>query len=75
MYQLQYQPLQTMDETLTVNITGLATNLTVHEGFVSYSFSVRAYTNVGAGPYSDNVTVMLQVDGKIFIAHKMVLFH
>ena len=57
MYEVQYEPLQTFGVLLiqTVNITAPATmmNLTDLEEYVEYSITVRAYTSVGPGPYSD----------------------
>ena len=32
--------------------------------YVNYTISVRAYTNAGAGPYSDPVTVLTNEDGE-----------
>ena len=57
MYEVQYEPLQTFGVLLiqTVNITAPATmmNLTDLEEYVEYNITVRAYTSVGPGPYSD----------------------
>ena len=57
MYEIQYEPLQTFGVLLiqTVNITAPATmtNLTDLEEYVEYNITVRAYTSVGPGPYSD----------------------
>ncbi len=44
-------------DTFSVNITGL-------EEFVDYSVSVRAYTSVGPGPFSDTVLEMTGGGGK-----------
>ena len=72
MYEIQYKPLETIDgqiSTDTVNITNisiLSTDLTGLEEFVQYNISVRAYTSVGPGPYSDPVTVRTLEDGKIY---------
>ena len=72
MYEVQYEPLETFDgqiSTDTVNITNisiLSTDLTGLEEFVQYNISVRAYTSVGPGPYSDPVTVRTLEDGKIY---------
>ena len=32
--------------------------------YVNYTISVRAFTNAGAGPYSDPVTVLTNEGGK-----------
>ena len=65
-YQVLYQPLQTFIgaiRQLTLNVTGLAANLTDLEEFVNYSIAVRAYTSVGGGPYSEHITERTYEDG------------
>ncbi len=47
-------------DTFSVNITGL-------EEFVDYSVSVRAYTSVSPGPFSDTVLEMTGGRGKYII--------
>ena len=69
MYQVQYEPLQTFGVLLiqTVNITAPATmmNLTDLEEYVEYNITVRAYTSVGPGPYSDPpITERTEEDGE-----------
>ena len=49
--------------TTTVNSTTLMVDLTGLEEYVVYSIRVRAYTSVGAGPYSDLVMERTQQDG------------
>ena len=66
MYQVLYTPLQTFGGrigTETVNVTGLRVNLTGLQEYVEYNISVRAYTSVGAGPYSDGVVERTFEDG------------
>ena len=53
----------TMSGTTTVNSSTLMVNLTGLEEYVEYSIRVRAYTSVGAGPYSDVVMETTQQDG------------
>ena len=70
MYEIQYEPLQTFGVLLiqTVNITAPATmmNLTDLEEYVEYNITVRAYTSVGPGPYSDPpITERTEEDGII----------
>ena len=48
--------------TTTVNSTTLMVNLTGLEEYVVYSIRVRAYTSVGAGPYSNVVVETTQED-------------
>ena len=65
-YQVLYQPLQTFNGAIrqqSVNVTGLAANLTDLEEFVNYSIAVRAYTSVGGGPYSEPITERTDEDG------------
>ena len=60
LYEVLYQPLETFGGeigALTTNVSELATNLTNIEEFVNY-------TSVGAGPYSDGMTVITPQDGK-----------
>ena len=71
MYEVQYEPLETFEDqifTETVyitNISMLATILTGLEEYVEYDITVRAYTSVGPGPYSDPpITERTDEDGK-----------
>ena len=51
----------------TVNSTTLMVDLTGLEEYVVYSIRVRAYTSVGAGPYSDVVMETTQEDGLFYL--------
>ena len=57
MYEVQYEPLETFgDQIFTGTVTNtsmLSALLTGLEEYVEYNISVRAYTSVGPGPYSD----------------------
>ena len=69
MYEVMYTPLETFGGTVegdTVNVSGsnLSVVLTGLEEYVNYSISVRAFTDVGAGPYSVAVIVLIQQDSK-----------
>ena len=69
MYEVMYQPLETFNgiiSTQTMNVSGTEMSVFLIElqEFVNYNISVRAYTSVGAGPYSDEVTVLTLQDGK-----------
>ncbi len=67
MYEVLYQPLDTFDgniTTQTMNVTERSAHLTDLEEFVDYNISVRAYTSEGAGPYSEEMTVMTPEDSK-----------
>ena len=54
----------TMYNTTTVDSSTFMVDLTGLEEYVEYSIRVRAYTSVGAGPYSDVVMETTQQDGK-----------
>ena len=76
MYEVRYEPLDTCSGVLTartVNITNTSmtfAKLTDLEEFVEYDISVRAYTSVGPGPYSDSVVERTDEDGKtLFLWH------
>ena len=69
MYEVLYQPLETFGgaiQTLTRNLSGteMSVVLTDLEEFVYYNISVRAYTSVGEGPYSSDMTSQTLEDGK-----------
>jgi hypothetical protein len=66
MYQVSYEPSVTFDGAigpLDMNVTGLTADLTDLEEYVNYTITVRAYTSVGEGPYSEGVTVATPQDG------------
>ena len=73
MYEVRYEPLDTCSGVLTartVNTSMTFANLTDLEEFVEYDISVRAYTSVGPGPYSDSVVERTDEDGKtLFLWH------
>ena len=56
-----------MYNTTTVNSTTLMVDLTGLEEYVVYSIRVRAYTSVGAGPYSGAVMERTQEDCKLLL--------
>ena len=52
-YEILYQPLVIYDNiSILKNSTELSTTLTMLHEFANYSVQVRAYTEVGSGPYS-----------------------
>ena len=68
MYEVLYEPLETFGgaiQTQTRNLSGteMSVVLTNLEEFVNYSISVRAYTSVGEGPYSDEIREKTNTDG------------
>ena len=67
-YEVEFVPLETFDmaiSTNTTNTTSLNITLTDLEEDVEYNISVRAFTSVGPGPYSDPVTNRTLEDSKI----------
>ena len=69
MYEVLYEPLETFGgaiRPLTVTVSGaeMSVVLTNLQEFVSYTVSVRAYTSVGEGPYSQGMTASTLEDGK-----------
>ena len=58
MYEVLYGPQETFDGVigpLTVNVTVRSSLLIRLQEYVDYTISVRAYTLVGKGPYSDGI--------------------
>ena len=57
-YEVRYDPLQFTGVLIIehVNTTDTSVVLTGLQGYVEYNVSVRAYTSVGPGPFSEDVT-------------------
>ena len=68
-YEVQIDPLDFPADIMTnlLNTTNLSIHVTGLEEYVNYNISVRAYTSVGPGPYSDPVTERTLEDGNVFI--------
>ena len=69
MYEVLYEPLETfngaiMSNTTTVDAPTSALILMDLEEYVVYNTSVRAYTGVGAGPYSVKIMERTNEDGE-----------
>ena len=69
MYEVEYMPLETFNgqiatDSVTVDSTPLSTTLTGLEEYVDYNISVRAFTSVGPGPYSDGMVERTLEDGR-----------
>ena len=64
-YEVQIEPLDFPADIFVelLNTTGLSIVVTGLEENVFYNFTVRAYTSVGPGPYSDPVTTRTLEDG------------
>ena len=70
MYEVLYRSLETFSEYIQMrNVSGteMAVILMDLEEFVDYNISVRAFTSVGGGPYSDEVAVTTFENGKNFL--------
>ena len=67
-YEVQYEPMQFMESlsTLVTNTTDMAVTLTNLQEYVEYNISVRAYTAIGFGPFSTEITERTFEDGKYF---------
>ena len=70
MYEVMYTPLETFGGTLesdTVNVSGsnMSVVLMGLEEYGNYTTSVRAYTDVWAGPYSVDMIVLTLQDSKL----------
>ena len=68
-YQVLYQPLDMLGRVIsthTMNKTGLERSLVVEnlEEYIRHKISVRAYTSVGEGPYSEAVVERTREKGK-----------
>ena len=71
MYEVLYQPLETFNNSLPSSIF-MTTTDTSHlisniEEFVPYNISVRAYTSVGVGPFSEELTATTDEDSKCYM--------
>ena len=66
-YEVEYIPLVDFDGAIgtnTTNVSALSVTLMRLQEYVNYTITVRGYTNAGAGPYSDPVTVLTNEDGE-----------
>lgn len=70
MYQVLYRPLETFrgvigPQAVNVSDTVVSVFLVDLEEFVNYTISVRAYTSMGGGPYSQGIVVSTFEDGEL----------
>ena len=69
-YEVEYVPLETFGGQISTNTVStfdgslLMLVLARLEEYVRYNISVRAYTSVGPGPYSDPVSERTDTDSK-----------
>ena len=66
-YEVMYEPLGVLTPS-TVNTTNLTIIVDGLGKYVEYNISVRAYTSVGPGPYSEEITNRTLEDSKWFIS-------
>ena len=69
MYEVMYTPLESIGGTVESNMIIVleptqSVVLTGLEEYVNYSISVRAYSCVGPGPYSVDLTILTNEDGE-----------
>ena len=57
-YEVRFDPLQFTGVLMTeyMNTTDMSVVLTSLQEYVEYNISVRAYTSVGPGPFSEDIT-------------------
>ena len=66
-YEVQYEPLETFQGQIMTNpenTSEFSFNLIDLQEYVNYTITVRAYTIIGPGPYSDPITILTLEDGK-----------
>ncbi len=69
-YEVMYEPLMTFGgvlTTTTVNTTNMSVTLSGLQEYVEYNISVRAYTSVGPGPYSQAERGITEEDGEVYL--------
>ena len=74
MYEVLYQPLETFGGAigpLTRNVSGTDVSVVLVDlqEFVSYNITVRAYTSVGEGTYSAELSVVTLQDGTLSLTY------
>ncbi len=80
-YELKYEPLETFGGQLVTEYTNssdsavLEITLTGLEEYVEYNVSLRAYTAVGSGPFSPEITLLTPEDGKQKLCGKNPIYY
>ena len=77
MYEVLYQPQETFDGSigdLTVNVSApeMSVVLMNLQEYVNYTISVRAYTIVGEGPYSDGIIELTNEDSEYKMCKRII---
>ena len=76
-YEVLFEPLETFGGQLmskTLNSTELFICLVELQEFVNYNISVRAYTSVGPGFYSERIFAMTLEDSKLSLFVKLLCY-
>ena len=78
-YEVQFEQLEFTEtlSTSSVNTSDLTVVINSLQEYVQYNISVRAYTSVGPGPYSDHVTQRTLEDRKyvhMFDSRRLLAF-
>ena len=74
MYEIEYTPEGDDDVETSLIVVGSDESdleLNVLPDFRIYLIRVRAYTELGAGPYSDTIEVLLEENGMMYCSHCM----
>ncbi len=74
MYEVIYQPQETFGGAIasasrTLPVTDMSVVLTNLEEFVGYAIFIRAFTSLGAGPFSNGVIQTTNTDGSYLHIH------
>ncbi len=72
-YEVHYWLMQSSGSVVTANVSEFALNLTGLSQLGSYNISIRAYTIVGAGPYSETITIRIPPPGKECVSSHSIL--
>ena len=72
-YSVEYEPLEEGSGSTTINVADIGTTLAFLQEYMLYNISVRAFTNVGPGPYSSPVTVITDEDCEFSIGVLYIL--
>ena len=69
-YEVEYnQSTFDINTTQTVTVNSTMAELTGLHEYVDYSIRVRAYTRVGAGPYTPDINITTAQDGRYTFEH------
>ena len=77
-FEVLYVPLNIFNGVIAENTVNVSSNnrsimLTHLQEYVEYNISIRAFTSVGAGPFSTTITGRTSEDGKMELVHYSLL--